>query len=89
MSIDPTEIRLTPEHQAAIAFHAEQEGKVWTELIKERFPVFSELSEEDLQASLAMCDRGMAEIEAGKGMSIEEALRLSLEKLQGFRNGNQ
>jgi len=86
MSINPTDIQLTPEQQAAIAFHAEREGKDWPELLEEKFPALPPMSEEELQASLAMCDRGMAEIEAGQGMGIEEAERRTLERL---RNGNQ
>lgn len=39
------------------------------------------LSAEELQASLAMCDTGMAEYEAGGGLSINEAHELSLQRL--------
>lgn len=40
------------------------------------------MSESELQASLAMIDRSMAEFEAGKGMSLDEARRASLERLR-------
>ena len=43
---------------------------------------FAPLTEEDLQESLAMCDRGMEEAAAGKGMTVSEAHRDTLERLQ-------
>ncbi len=41
-----------------------------------------QLAEEELQASLAMCDESMAEFEAGGGLSIGEARELSLQRLR-------
>jgi len=40
------------------------------------------LDEEELQASLAMCDASMAELEGGGGLSISEARELSLQRLR-------
>jgi hypothetical protein len=40
------------------------------------------LSEEEMQASLTMCDTSMAELEAGKGLSIGEAREFSLQRLR-------
>ena len=75
MRIDPADIRPTPEHRAAIAFHAEQQCRDWSELIEESFPLLAEPDEKDLQESLAMCDRGMAEIDAGGGVEAVGALK--------------
>ena len=43
--------------------------------------VFLPLTDEELAASLAMIDRGVAEVEAGHGMSIEEAHRRTIKNL--------
>ena len=75
MSTDHSEIQLTPEQQVAIALHADREGKNWSELIEDRFPVLMELNEEEMQASLAMIDRGIAEVDAGGGHDAVEALK--------------
>jgi len=40
------------------------------------------LDEEELQASLTMCDASMAELEGGGGLSISEAHELSLQRLR-------
>jgi len=37
--------------------------------------VFAPLADDEMTVSLAMIDRGMAEIDAGNGMSLEEARR--------------
>jgi hypothetical protein len=42
---------------------------------------FAPLTQEELQESLAMCDRGMEEAAAGKGMSVDDARRHTLERL--------
>ena len=44
---------------------------------------FALLSDEQLQASLAMCDRGMAEIDSGGGRDAREAL-LEIGRKRGF-----
>ncbi len=40
------------------------------------------LSEEELQASLAICDKSMAAYEAGGSLSLNEARELSLQRLR-------
>jgi len=75
MSIDHTEIRLSPEQQLAIAKHAEREGKSWTEVVAERFPDLPEPSKKELQESLAMLERGLKEIDSGGGHDAVEALK--------------
>jgi len=40
------------------------------------------LAEDELQASLAMCNESMAEFEAGQGLTINEAHNLSLRRLR-------
>jgi hypothetical protein len=42
---------------------------------------FAQLSEQELSESLAMLDRGMADVAAGRTMSVEEAKRRTEEKL--------
>ena len=37
--------------------------------------IFAPLTDDELAGSLAMIDRGMAEIDGGKGLSVEEARR--------------
>jgi len=39
MSIDPSEIRLTPEQQAYIAHQADRQGVGWPEVLGGMFPV--------------------------------------------------
>ena len=43
---------------------------------------FPPLGSDELKASLDMIDHSMAEIDAGGGMSMEEARQLSLKRLQ-------
>lgn len=74
MSIDYTSIQLTPQQQAAIALHAELEGKQWADLLEERFPILHELGEEEINANLANCDEGMQDVRAGRTRSLEEAI---------------
>lgn len=74
MSTNHSENELTIEQKAAIAFHAELEGKTWLEVVDERFPNFSELSKEEMKESLAMIDRAMAQMDAGGGRDALEAL---------------
>lgn len=42
---------------------------------------FAPLNEEELQASLAMCDESMAQIERGEGMSTQEARQRTITEL--------
>jgi predicted transcriptional regulator len=74
MSINPTEIRLSPKLQAAIAHYAELEGKPWEEVLEDRFPTLEDPTSEELVESLTMCDRGMADAKAGRGTDAKEAL---------------
>ncbi len=39
------------------------------------------LSPDDLKASLAVCDQSMTELEAGKGLSLEEARKQTIAQL--------
>ena len=43
--------------------------------------VFAPLKDDELAASLAMIDRGIAEIGAGQGMSLDEARRRTRENI--------
>ena len=43
--------------------------------------VFAPLTDDELAESLAMIDRGTAEIDAGKGMNVDEARRHSRQNL--------
>jgi hypothetical protein len=42
---------------------------------------FAPLADDELAASLAMIDRGMAQIRSGQGLSVAEARRHTLEQL--------
>lgn len=42
---------------------------------------FAPLADDELGASLAMIDRGMAQIHSGQGLSVAEARRRTLEQL--------
>jgi hypothetical protein len=44
-------------------------------------PLLASLSNDELATSLSMIDQGVAEIRAGKGLSVEEARRASLAHL--------
>lgn len=74
MSINPTEIQLTPKLQAAIAHYAELEGKPWEEFLEERFPLLEDPTPEELAESLVMCDQGMVDAKAGRGTDAREAI---------------
>ena len=45
------------------------------------------LSPQQLEASLAVIDKSMAELEAGGGLSLEEARRRTLERLEQLQKG--
>lgn len=78
------EINIPPAEQARLAQHAAAAGYDDVEryvkdhvLAIAHYPTPIEmppLSDKELQASLEMCDRGMAEAEAGKGRDFREAL---------------
>ena len=48
--------------------------------------LFAPLTDDELAVSLAMIDRGMSEIDAGQGMSVDEA---RLKTLEQFRADNR
>jgi hypothetical protein len=74
MQIDPTQIELTPKLRLAIAHYANLEGKQWEEVLEDRFPLLEEPTEAELAESLAMCDQGIADAQAGKGTDAKVAI---------------
>lgn len=85
LNIPPYEIEKLTQHANAAGF-----GSVETYVtqfvlaLAERPSVeesFAPLTDAELTASLAMIDQGRSEIEAGKGLSVEEARRRSREDI--------
>ncbi len=82
MNIDPTDIRLSPKLQVAIAHYAQLEGKDWEEVLEDRFPMFEEPTPDELAESLAMCDRGMADAKTGRGTDAKPAISQIAHRLE-------
>lgn len=81
MNINPTEIQLTPQLQSAIAHYAELEGKQWEEVLQDRFPVLEEPTPGELSKSLTMCDSGMVDAQAGRGIDAKQAISQIVDRL--------
>lgn len=81
MNINPTDIQLTPKLQAAIAHYARIEGKQWKEVLEDRFPLLDDPTPAELGESLAMCDRGMADATAGRGIDAKQAIAQIADRL--------
>ncbi len=81
MNINPTDIQLTPKLQLAIAHYAELEGKPWEEVLEDHFPLLEDPTAEELSASLAMCDQGMKDAEAGRGTDAKTAITQIADRL--------
>lgn len=85
LNIPPHEIEKLTQHATAAGFgNVESYVTQFVLALAERPSVeeaFSPLTDAELAASLAMIDQGLAEIKAGKGLSVEEARRLSHEDI--------
>ncbi|MEO0531294.1 MAG: hypothetical protein AAF266_12075 [Planctomycetota bacterium] len=85
------QIKLTPAEEAEIRRQAsavgyKDPGRYLVDVVINPSDALVPMTDAELKASLAMCDRSMAEIDAGLGMTLEEArekLRVSLREKSG------
>lgn len=80
------QISLTPDEEGQLRRYANEVGyesaeRFLLDLARDHVNSLPYLTEEELEASAAMCDRGMRDAEAGRVMSIEESRRWLLESL--------
>lgn len=79
LNIPPHQTEKLTQHAAAAGFASVEKYVTQFVLTLAERPrvgeVFAPLSDDAMAASLALIDRGMTEIDADKGMSIEEARR--------------
>ncbi len=83
IDIPPTEQDRLVQHAAAAGYDNVERyaAEHLVALAQEPTPEeLAPLSEEELQASLAMCDESVAQFDAAKGLSITEAHQLSLQQ---------
>ena len=85
LNIPPHETEKLTQHATAAGFASVETYVTQFVLTLAEHPdvndVFAPLSGDELAASLAMIDRGMGEIDAGKALSIEEARRRTHENV--------
>ncbi len=85
LNIPPHETEKLAQHATAAGFGSVEKYVTQFVLTLAERPradeVFAPLTDDELAVSLAMIDRGTAEIDAGKGMNIDEARRRTRENI--------
>lgn len=85
LNIPPHEAEKLAQHATAAGFASVEKYVTQFVLALAERPredeLFPPLTDDELAASLAMIDRGTAEIDAGKGLGIEEARRRTRENV--------